>query len=297
MVKSKGKEKGAADPKNVMNKDVLQRLNFLYQASVLFSSLPTSRSGEESAQEPSLGKNLKSSTRSGRKASATPNRLTKEMKEIAKRGTVRMDPNVKRSICKNCFAILIPGNTSTSQRSSKHHGHEIFITCQQCGFGRRLPAPPLLPLPEERMDRDSLKTVKRNMQKRELQKDVDMQDVRDQDRVPVTAPVDPPQPPNLAPPPRNDAIPSTVLRSLPFEDTGLPIADSSTTTDKPMAQKVRAKGDKRKRRRERANNANAKLGDRKNADLERREKFPMFSERGEKWGHVTFRGEERVKDS
>ncbi|GAA5891011.1 hypothetical protein JCM5296_007348 [Sporobolomyces johnsonii] len=205
----------AADPTAatpVPSRDALQRLSYLYQASVLLSSvvLPaddtshrrkrksvdTGKSkgvetgqrereretegatgeagkeqhdGEMQVEQPPERNNRErtsaaapaSSTSSGGPAQSLshPRKLDKALKpvskhlartmnEVAKKATVRMDPTVKRTLCKGCSAVLVPGVTSSVRiKPSAPHAHMVVHTCHACHSQRRFPAPPhALPL-------------------------------------------------------------------------------------------------------------------------------------------------------
>ncbi|GAA5841742.1 hypothetical protein JCM5353_007416 [Sporobolomyces roseus] len=71
--------------------------------------------------------------------------LVRMMREVAKKATVRMDPEVKRSVCKDCDAVLIPGiSASVRIKASGPHAHLMVQTCSTCFGQRRFPAPPHL---------------------------------------------------------------------------------------------------------------------------------------------------------
>ncbi|KAI5475653.1 Rpr2-domain-containing protein [Pseudohyphozyma bogoriensis] len=209
-------------PAAVNSKDVLQRLNYMYQASVFLSTAldpaPSSSSskpkgkgreapappkefliptqvdaggasgsgdgGEEDEElmgvDPSPSESAAAATTRGTEfldelegivrdstkgkgkekavevpkkrkqpASARPplsRMLVAGMKEVAKKGTVKMDPSVKRTMCKGCSAVLIPGLSCTVRiKPSGPHAHIVVKTCLACRRQLRLPAPPHLP--------------------------------------------------------------------------------------------------------------------------------------------------------
>ncbi|ORY57985.1 RNAse P Rpr2/Rpp21/SNM1 subunit domain-domain-containing protein [Leucosporidium creatinivorum] len=192
----------------VPSKDILQRLSYLYQASVFLSNvLPSSQASSSTASQakrrdfliptqanqlparppvkvgegtsasaggrdgrkqgganqrqataagaedgdgaprPKKRKRLSTSNSSRKRAERPVSRLLiKTMGEVAKKATVRMDPTVKRTMCKGCSAVLVPGVTSTVRvKPSGPHAHLVVHTCLTCGTRRRLPAPPHLP--------------------------------------------------------------------------------------------------------------------------------------------------------
>ncbi|KAJ3599612.1 hypothetical protein NHX12_033568 [Muraenolepis orangiensis] len=59
-------------------------------------------------------------------------------KTIAKRLVLRQDPSVKRTLCKKCCSLLIPGVTATSrQRRKKRKSQFTVIRCLSCGQTKR----------------------------------------------------------------------------------------------------------------------------------------------------------------
>ncbi|GAA5964116.1 hypothetical protein JCM8115_005347 [Rhodotorula mucilaginosa] len=72
--------------------------------------------------------------------------LASQMSSVAKKATVRMDPALKRAVCRCCDAALIPGLTSTVRvKPSKAHAHLLVYTCLGCHAQRRIPATPHTP--------------------------------------------------------------------------------------------------------------------------------------------------------
>jgi len=67
------------------------------------------------------------------------------MKAIGQKTVVKLDPSVKRTICKGCDSLLIPGVTATVRsKSSSSHQKLVRLLCLSCMAARRIPAPPLL---------------------------------------------------------------------------------------------------------------------------------------------------------
>ena len=97
---------------SVSNKDVLQRLSFMYQASTYLNGLPP----------PPDKKRQRLTTQDLSRS------YIDSMKSVGKRTTVKMsvgydiqrsrphkirDPSVKRTLCKGCNTVLVPGSTAT----------------------------------------------------------------------------------------------------------------------------------------------------------------------------------------
>ncbi|XP_006816338.1 ribonuclease P protein subunit p21-like [Saccoglossus kowalevskii] len=106
MTKNKKGKKAEKRKYHVPNREAFHRMNFLYQAA--HSTL---------VQNPN---NIELS----RFYIAT-------MKTIAKRLVLRIDPSVKRTICKRCHTLLLPGITSTVRMRAKRERH-LVVTCIFC---------------------------------------------------------------------------------------------------------------------------------------------------------------------
>ncbi|KAH9453575.1 hypothetical protein Pst134EA_024443 [Puccinia striiformis f. sp. tritici] len=148
----------APNPRAVQNGEVLQRLNFLHQASHYLASvtrtdLDRTQLSKNEENSDHLHHHLPSNQPRSRHDTCLPiphlpvlglsRVLSKSMKVIAKKSVLRMDPSVKRSICRSCHLLLIPGTTSTTKilRSSSHR-HKVKTRCLSCSHERQIPHPP-----------------------------------------------------------------------------------------------------------------------------------------------------------
>ncbi|MED6288724.1 Ribonuclease P protein subunit p21 [Characodon lateralis] len=60
-------------------------------------------------------------------------------KTIARRLVLRQDPSVKRTLCKKCCSLLIPGVTATTrQRRKKKKTRFTVVRCLSCGQTKTL---------------------------------------------------------------------------------------------------------------------------------------------------------------
>ncbi|KAI9572279.1 RNAse P Rpr2/Rpp21/SNM1 subunit domain-containing protein [Boletus coccyginus] len=157
MGKNKDKDKDETpNPTSVTNRDILQRLNFL-----LSSQRPSER-----PRTPRFHPRRRRTVdvRTGTKEGDPPSRTTKSqrkrrrrvvsfeelsrsyvetMKNVGKKTNVKIDPSVKRRICKRCSAPLVPGTSATVRvKDSTSHGHLVSYRCHCCQAERRIPAPP-----------------------------------------------------------------------------------------------------------------------------------------------------------
>jgi ribonuclease P protein subunit RPR2 len=62
-------------------------------------------------------------------------RYVELLRKIGLKYNVRLSKNIKRSICKNCNQLLIPGKTSTVRLSKK----TVIVKCLECGKIYRYP--------------------------------------------------------------------------------------------------------------------------------------------------------------
>ncbi|CAH2223072.1 ribonuclease P subunit p21 [Pelobates cultripes] len=96
----------------IKDKEAFQRINFLYQAAHCVL-----------AQNP---ENV-----------ALARFYCHTEKMISKRLVLRQDPSIKRTICKRCSSLLLPGVTCTV-RQKKHRGQrQTVVRCLSCGLIKR----------------------------------------------------------------------------------------------------------------------------------------------------------------
>jgi len=165
----------APNPNGVVNRDILQRLNFLYQASTYLESIsrqsdvrpkarvessieevPADASGSVTSTLPTAGLPKTLLARRERHQERQHKRRViqaadigrgyiRAMRLIGQKTTVKMDPTVKRTLCKGCDTVLIPGLSATVRvNGSNNHRHLVTTSCLRCKSSRRIPAPPVL---------------------------------------------------------------------------------------------------------------------------------------------------------
>lgn len=107
-------------PKGVPNKHLHARTTFLYQAATYL----TLRAGEPSGLALQLASDLHA---------------------VSRKGQVRLSSELKRSVCKTCYAVLIPGRTATqtleneSKQGKKPWADVLVLACTVCGTKKRFP--------------------------------------------------------------------------------------------------------------------------------------------------------------
>ena len=97
------------DTKKIPNKEAIERMNYLYQLA--HEALKVNNEG-------------------------LARFYIYTMKGIAKRCVIRLDPSIKRTICKYCNSLLISGITMRTRISSNRETHVIQI-CLYCDNQKR----------------------------------------------------------------------------------------------------------------------------------------------------------------
>jgi ribonuclease P protein subunit RPR2 len=75
----------------------------------------------------------------------TSRRLASHILSVSRKVSVRASREVKRSICKRCASVLIPGQTTSNRvENQSRGGHKpcadvMVVTCSACGFEKRYP--------------------------------------------------------------------------------------------------------------------------------------------------------------
>lgn len=99
-------------PAMIKDKEAFQRLSFLYQAAhCVFAQNPEN---QELARFYCHTQN-----------------------SISRRLVLRQDPSVKRTICKACFSLLVPGVSSTVRQRKRRNQRWTVVRCLNCGLSKR----------------------------------------------------------------------------------------------------------------------------------------------------------------
>ncbi|KAK8166360.1 RNAse P, Rpr2/Rpp21 subunit, partial [Phyllosticta citrichinensis] len=147
--------------KPVPNKHLHSRISYLYQAACHLSSQdsPTAGSGRapELDAKTSSTDNQVSTTAdeenqdiiwSNSSAAFPPglsHYLVSHLHSVSRKTQIRLSQDVKRSICKRCSTVLIPGKTSTSRVENLSRGGRkpwadvLVIKCEVCETQKRFP--------------------------------------------------------------------------------------------------------------------------------------------------------------
>ncbi|KAK4165802.1 RNAse P Rpr2/Rpp21/SNM1 subunit domain-containing protein [Cladorrhinum sp. PSN259] len=116
---------GKAGAGGVQNKAIYSRVSFLQQASVFLSAASPS---SQSTPLQGMGR-----------------RLAADLRAVSLKTRIRLNPAVKRTICKFCDSVLIDGQSCLTTIENKSKGGKkpwadnIVRKCHTCGKERRYP--------------------------------------------------------------------------------------------------------------------------------------------------------------
>ncbi|WWD16399.1 hypothetical protein CI109_100825 [Kwoniella shandongensis] len=162
----------------IPNKDLFHRVNFSYQAAIFLQNLGegsgsgsnTTFNGDEEVRvnrdrkgkrkavevegdDRSTGPKEEGRAKAFRKLARIG---MKEMKGMSVHNQLKLDPTLKRSICRTCSTVLIPGLTSRMRnRPSRSTITKSNSTCLTCSTTLSIPTPPVAQLAStgtERLD-------------------------------------------------------------------------------------------------------------------------------------------------
>ena len=131
-------------PKGVPNKHLHARTSFLYQAAsyLTLQSSVNVKEAESSGAVP-----LDSDSKAGRVHQPSPLalQLGSDLHTVSRKAQLRLSIDLKRSMCKSCHTILVPGQTAAqtieneSKGGSKPWADVFVVSCKVCGSKRRIP--------------------------------------------------------------------------------------------------------------------------------------------------------------
>jgi ribonuclease P protein subunit RPR2 len=137
---AKAKARQPSKP-NAPNPHIYARINFLYQSAQLLSYSQVSDTTTTTPHPPPSSPGTGPSS-----ANTSLSRFyLSNARAVAKKSVLRIAPAVKRTICKRCDALLIPGATSThSIVNDSHNGRKpwadvLVVECKGCGAVKRFP--------------------------------------------------------------------------------------------------------------------------------------------------------------
>lgn len=135
MAKDNSKDKkGNKGQKGLPNRHLHARATFLYQAATY---LTLHGNQVDDARKDRLAPN------GGGAALAM--RLGSHLKAVSTKAQIRLSADIKRTVCKSCSAVLVPGRTAThtvenaSKERKKPWADVLAVACHHCGTTKRFP--------------------------------------------------------------------------------------------------------------------------------------------------------------
>ena len=126
-------------PKGIPNKHLHARTTFLYQAAT-YLTLQTAGSTEtETKLAVSSGSSLP------QQPSPLALQLGADLHTVSRKAQLRLSVDLKRSMCKSCNAVLVPGRTATQEIGNQSKGGKkpwadiLVVSCNHCGSKKRMP--------------------------------------------------------------------------------------------------------------------------------------------------------------
>lgn len=126
--------------KGIPNKHLHARTTFLYQAATYLTLNASIDSNQAEAGGPAPSK-----TRQVQQPSSLALQLGADIHTVSRKAQLRLSIDLKRSMCKSCNAIMVPGHTATQMIENESRGGKkpwadvLVISCKRCGNERRLP--------------------------------------------------------------------------------------------------------------------------------------------------------------
>lgn len=132
--------------KGVPNKHLHARSTFLYQAAAYLTLHVSTGHPEPVSSHVSInGVSDQKSTTPPRAHSGLALQLGSDLQTVSRKGQVRLSTDLKRTVCKSCNTILIPGRTATHEIENESKGAKkpwadvLVVGCTFCGAKKRFP--------------------------------------------------------------------------------------------------------------------------------------------------------------
>lgn len=127
-------------PKGIPNKHLHARTTFLYQAATYLTLQSPIKNTETEMNDANL-----SGSERIQQSSPLALQLGADLHTVSRKAQLRLSVDLKRSMCKSCNAVLVPGRTATQEIENKSNGGKkpwadvLVVSCICCGSKRRMP--------------------------------------------------------------------------------------------------------------------------------------------------------------
>ncbi|KAH8708610.1 RNAse P Rpr2/Rpp21/SNM1 subunit domain-containing protein [Phaeosphaeriaceae sp. PMI808] len=119
-------------PKGIPSKHLHARTTFLYQAATYLTLQATAN-------------RTATDGRLAQPHSPLALQLASDLQQVSHKAQLRLSTDLKRTMCKRCNTILVPGRTATqtienaSKDGKKLWADVLFINCKNCGGQKKFP--------------------------------------------------------------------------------------------------------------------------------------------------------------
>ncbi|PSN63740.1 Rpr2-domain-containing protein [Corynespora cassiicola Philippines] len=128
--------------KGIPNKHLHARTTFLYQAATYLTLQAEPRASETTTSKDTADFPLHIHAQVKTPLAI---QLGSHLQTVSRKGQVRLSADIKRTVCKSCSTLLVPGRTSTQEIENKSKGGKkpwadvLVIVCLTCGAKKRFP--------------------------------------------------------------------------------------------------------------------------------------------------------------
>jgi ribonuclease P protein subunit RPR2 len=130
--------------KGTPNKHLHARTAFLYQAAT-YLTLQNALSEVDKPDHVDISQSVQADQHPSKLRSPLALELGFDLQQVSRKAQLRLSIDLKRSMCKSCNAILIPGRTATQTMENLSRGGKkpwadvLVVQCDLCGGKKRFP--------------------------------------------------------------------------------------------------------------------------------------------------------------
>lgn len=127
-------------PKGIPNKHLHARTTFLYQAATYLTLQASAKNTETGTKDA-----VSSESSLPQQPSPLALQLGADLHTVSRKAQLRLSVDLKRSMCKSCSTVLVPGRTATQEVENHSKGGKkpwedvLVVRCTRCGSKKRMP--------------------------------------------------------------------------------------------------------------------------------------------------------------
>ncbi|KAF2873015.1 RNAse P Rpr2/Rpp21/SNM1 subunit domain-containing protein, partial [Massariosphaeria phaeospora] len=131
--------------KGIANRHLHARTTFLYHAATYLTLQAGRTTRPTAAPQAGPSETVHLEETAIPRYSPLALQLGDHLRTVSRKGQVRLSANLKRTVCKTCNTVLVPGHTSTqvvenaSKGGKKPWADVLVVHCTVCGTKKRFP--------------------------------------------------------------------------------------------------------------------------------------------------------------